>query len=56
MVSKYKFGSKLKYKGNNYFVTKAGVRVLEVRRVYADPNYPGGRLGHGLLKIKIKDL
>lgn len=54
----FKYGDKVKYKENKYFVETPGKRVTKTRRIFPDdPNInPGGQLSPAITKIKTKDL
>jgi len=57
-VSKIRFGSKIKYKGNLYFVDEIGKRVIRARKIFdIDPKFnPYGTVSNVLTSIKIKDI
>ena len=57
-ISKLKFGSRINHKGNIYFVTEIGKRVIRVRRIFdINPKYnPYGSVSNVITSISIKDL
>lgn len=55
-MTKLKFGSKVKYKNDLYFVTSVGKRVIRARRIFdIDSKYnSSGSLSNVIISIPVK--